>query len=78
MRIIDGKRAWGLSWILNFNETINHLAMAGSVFWYGDVLMREDGEELRREGGGVSGQGSFMLMGSGRELDHGGGIEEVG
>ena len=40
-------------WILNIgfsslNETINQLAMANSVRWYGHVLRREDGRVLRR------------------------------
>ena len=34
--------------MLGFNETIDQLAMANSVHWYGDVLRREDGHVLRR------------------------------
>ena len=34
--------------MLNLNETINQLAMANSVHWYGHVLRREDGYVLRR------------------------------
>ena len=30
------------------NETIDELAMANSVCWYGHVLWREDGHVLRR------------------------------
>ena len=33
---------------LSFCETIDQLAMANSVCWYGHVLMREDGDVLRR------------------------------
>ena len=31
-----------------WNETIDQLAMAHSVHWYGLVLRREDGHALRR------------------------------
>ena len=34
--------------MLGFNETINQLAMANNVQWYGHVLRREDGHVLRR------------------------------
>ena len=34
--------------MLGFNETIDHLAMANSVCWYGHVQRREDGYVLRR------------------------------
>ena len=37
-----------LMFILGLNETIDQLAMANSVFWYGYVLSREDGDVLRR------------------------------
>ena len=40
----DRKRSWDL--ILAFNETMDHLAMASSVCWYGHVLRREDGHVL--------------------------------
>ena len=34
--------------MLALSETIDHLAMASSVCWYGHVLRREDGHVLRR------------------------------
>ena len=34
--------------MLNFNETIDQLAMANSFGWYGHVLWRYDGHVLRR------------------------------
>ena len=33
---------------LGLNETIDQLAMASNVHWYGHVLRREDGHVLRR------------------------------
>ena len=33
--------------MLVLDDTINHLAMANSVHWYGHVLRREDGHVLR-------------------------------
>ena len=34
--------------MLGLNETIDQLAMASCVCWYGHVLSREDGNVLRR------------------------------
>ena len=34
--------------MLGLNESIDQLAMANSVHWYGHVLWREDGHILRR------------------------------
>ena len=34
--------------MLNLVETMDQLAMANSVHWYGHVLRREDGHVLRR------------------------------
>ena len=34
--------------MLSLNETIDQLALANSVHWYGHVLRREDGHVLRR------------------------------
>ena len=34
--------------MLGLSETIDQLAMANSVGWYGHVLIREDGNVLRR------------------------------
>ena len=33
--------------IVGLNKTIDQLAVASSVHWYGDVLRREDGHVLR-------------------------------
>ena len=35
-------------YMLGLKETIDQLAMANSVHWYGHVLRREDGHVLRR------------------------------
>ena len=37
-----------LTFMLGLCETIDQLAMANSVCWYGHVLRREDGHVLRR------------------------------
>ena len=42
------KRSTDLMFILGLNETIDQLAMAYSVRWYGHVLSRENGRVLRR------------------------------
>ena len=34
--------------MLGLNETVDQLAMANSVLWYGYVLRREEGHVLRR------------------------------
>ena len=44
----DRKRSTDLIFMLGLNETIDQLAMANSVCWYGHVLRREDGYILRR------------------------------
>ena len=38
---------------VGLNGTMEQLAMANSINWYGHVLMREDGHVLRREDGHV-------------------------
>ena len=43
----DRKRSTDLMLILCLSETIDQLAMANSVRWNGDALMREDGHVLR-------------------------------
>ena len=43
----DSKRSTHLMFMLCLSETIDQLAMANSVRWYGHVL-REDGHVLRR------------------------------
>ena len=47
VQFIDGKRASDLMLTLGLNETIDQLAMACSVHWYGHVLIREDVRVLR-------------------------------
>ena len=42
------KRSTDLMFMLGLKETIDQLAMANSVRWYGHVLRREDGHVLRR------------------------------
>ena len=44
----DRKRSTDLMLMQDLNETIDQLAMANSVRWYGDGLSREDGNVLRR------------------------------
>ena len=44
----DIKRSTDLMFMLGLKETIDRLAMANSVHWYGHVLRREDGHVLRR------------------------------
>ena len=44
----DRKRITDLMIMLEFSETIDQLAMANSVCWYGHMLRREDGHILRR------------------------------
>ena len=46
VQLKDRKRSTDL--MLNFYETIDHLAMANSVRRYGHMLRREDGFVLRR------------------------------
>ena len=42
------ERSRDLMLMLGLNETIDQLAMVGSVCWYGQILRREDGHVLRR------------------------------
>ena len=42
------KRSTDLMFMLGLKETIDQLAMANSVHWYGHVLRREDGHILGR------------------------------
>ena len=44
----DRKRSTHLMFMLDLRETIDHLAMANSVHWYGHMLRREDSHVLRR------------------------------
>ena len=48
VRLNDGKRFADLMFMLDLSETIDQLAIAVSVCWYGHVLRREDGHVLRR------------------------------
>ena len=48
VQLKDGKGSTDLVLMLGLNETIDQLAMANSVCWYGYVLRREDGHVLRR------------------------------
>ena len=41
------QRSMNLMFMLRLNETIDQLAMANSVHWYGIVLRRENGHVLR-------------------------------
>ena len=47
VQLKDKKISMDLMFMLGFNETIDQLAMANSVCWYGHVLWREDGHALR-------------------------------
>ena len=53
VQLTDRKASTDLMFMLTLNETIDQLAMANSVHWYGHVLRREDGHVLRREDGHV-------------------------
>ena len=48
VQLKDSKSSTGLMFMLGLNETIDQLAVANSVCWYGHVLRREDGHVLRR------------------------------
>ena len=48
VQLKDRKRSTDLMFMLSLNETIDQLAMANSVRWYGDVLRSEDGHVFRR------------------------------
>ena len=45
----DGKGADEMLFVLGLNETLDWLATANSINWYGRALRREDGHVLRRE-----------------------------
>ena len=53
VQLIDRKRSTDVMFMLGLNETMDQLAMANSVRWYGHVLRREDGHVLRKEDGHV-------------------------
>ena len=48
VQLKDRKWSTDLMFMLDMKETIDQLAMASSVRWYGHVLRREDGHVLRR------------------------------
>ena len=48
VQLTDIKRCMDMKYLLGLKETIDQLAMANSVGWYGHVLRREDGHVLRR------------------------------
>ena len=48
MQLKDKKRSKYMMFMFGLKETIDQLAMANSVCWYGHVLRREDGHALRR------------------------------
>ena len=48
VQLKDRKRSTDLMFMLGLNGTIDQLAMASSVCWYGHVLRREVGHILRR------------------------------
>ena len=47
VQIKEKKRSTDLTLMFGLNETIDQLAIANSVYWYGHVLSREDGHVLR-------------------------------
>ena len=48
LQVKDRRRSKDFMLMFGLNETIDQLAMANSVYWYGHVLRREDGRVLRR------------------------------
>ena len=48
VQLRDRKRSMHLMFVLGLMETMDQMAMANSVCWYGQVLMREDDHVLRR------------------------------
>ena len=47
VQLIDIKKSMCLMFVLGLSETMDQLAMANSVRWYGHVLRRDDGHVLR-------------------------------
>ena len=47
VQLNDRNRSSGLMFMVGLSETIDQLAMASSVCWYGHVLRREDDHVLR-------------------------------
>ena len=48
IQLNDKKRSTDLMFVLCLSETIDQMAIANSVRWYGHVLRREDGHVLRK------------------------------
>ena len=48
VQLKDRKLSTDLMLMFGWNETIDQLAIANSVHWYGHVLRREDGHVLKR------------------------------
>ena len=48
VQLKDRRRSTDLMFMLGLKKTMDQLAMANSVLWYGHVLRREDGHILRR------------------------------
>ena len=48
VQLKDGKRSTDLIFMMGLNKSMDQLAMANSVCWYGHVLRREDGHFSRR------------------------------
>ena len=48
IQLKDRKGSTNLMFMLGFSETIDQLAMANSVCWYGHMWRKEDGHVLRR------------------------------
>ena len=51
--LYDRRSVMDMMLMLYLNESIDQLAMATSVHWYGPVLRMEDGHVLRRQDGDV-------------------------
>ena len=56
VQLKDKKRSTYLMFMLGLSETVDQLAMANSVCWYGHVLRRDDGHVLRAIDFEVEGQ----------------------
>ena len=48
VQLKDRKRSTDLMFMLGLKETMDQLAMASNVCWYGHVLRKEDSHVLRR------------------------------
>ena len=53
VQLINRKRYMDLMFMVGKKETIDQLAMANNVRWFGHVMRREDGHVMRREDGHV-------------------------